>query len=143
MSSPPAPPGSALYVDSSAIVKLYVAEPERATCERLLEAHSDWVTARHSEVEVRRNLARLLQGRPLREARGDFAADWARMHVVELDRATCAVAAELAEVAGARTLDALHLAAAQRTGGGSLPLLTYDIRQAQVARSLGWTVLGG
>lgn len=142
MTRRPAGGGSALYVDSSAIVKLYVDEPDSAACERVLEAHSDWVTARHAEVEVRRNLARLLAGRPLREARDDFAADWARMHVVELDRTTCAVAAELAEVTGARTLDALHLAAAQRAGGGILPLLTYDLRQAQVARSLGWTVLG-
>ncbi len=42
-----------------------------------------------------------------------------------------------------RTLDALHLAAARRLGPGSTCLLTFDIRQAQAARSLGMTVLGG
>jgi predicted nucleic acid-binding protein len=41
-----------------------------------------------------------------------------------------------------RTLDALHLAAAERAGGGTLVFVTYDIRQAQAARSLGWPVLG-
>jgi hypothetical protein len=27
-------------------------------------------------------------------------------------------------------------------GGGILPIVTFDLRQAQTARSLGWTVLG-
>jgi predicted nucleic acid-binding protein len=133
---------AAIYVDSSALMKLYVHEPDSDACERLVDAYRSWVTARVTEVEVRRNLARLLEGRDLSQARGDFASDWERMHVVELDRTTCSVAAELAEATGARTLDALHLGAAQRVGGGALPVLTYDVRQAQAARSLGWTVLG-
>ena len=29
-----------------------------------------------------------------------------------------------------------------RRGWSALPFLTYDVRQAQAARSLGWTVLG-
>ena len=135
--------GPALYVDSSAILKLYVVESDSVACERLLDAHTGWVTARHTEIEVRRNLARLLSGRSLWQGQAEFAADWARMYVVELDRTTCAIAAELAEATGARTLDALHLGAAHRAGGGSLPLLTYDQRQAQAARALGWSVLGG
>lgn len=131
-----------LYLDASALLKLYVEEPESAACDDIVTADPSWVSARHTEVEVRRNLARLLQGRALSSARDQLAVDWNRVNVVELDRVTCSVAADLAEVTGARTLDALHLAAAQRTGGGSLPILTYDLRQAQVARSLGWTVLG-
>jgi hypothetical protein len=31
---------------------------------------------------------------------------------------------------------------AERAGGSALPFVTYDLRQAQAARSLGWTVLG-
>jgi hypothetical protein len=27
-------------------------------------------------------------------------------------------------------------------GGGTLPLVTFDLRQAQTARALGWMVLG-
>jgi len=131
-----------LYLDSSALLKLYIEEPESEACERLMTADPVWLTARHTEVEVRRNLARLLQGRALTSARNQFRSDWRRTHVLELDATTCGLAADLAEVTGARTLDALHLAAAQRAGGSSLPLLTYDLRQAQVARSLGWTVLG-
>jgi hypothetical protein len=36
----------------------------------------------------------------------------------------------------------MHLAAAERAGAGALPFLTYDVRQAQAARSLGRTVVG-
>lgn len=61
---------------------------------------------------------------------------------MELTAEVCEAAAEIAEVAGARTLDALHLGAAKVVGGGTLPFVTFDLRQAQVARSLGWTVLG-
>lgn len=131
-----------LYLDASAFLKLYIDEPESAACEQLVNADPPWISARHAEVEVRRTLARALEGRALASARQQFAADWRRTHVVELDRETCGLAAELAEVTGARTLDALHLGAARRAGGGALPFLTYDVRQAQVARSLGWTVLG-
>lgn len=59
-----------------------------------------------------------------------------------LYEAVCEAASEIAEVTGIRSLDALHLGAARRLGVGSLPLVTFDLRQALAARSLGWTVLG-
>jgi predicted nucleic acid-binding protein len=62
--------------------------------------------------------------------------------VVELTHEVCEAAAELAEVTGARSLDALHLGAAKVVGGGALPFVTFDLRQAQAARALGWVVLG-
>jgi predicted nucleic acid-binding protein len=130
------------YIDTSALLKLYLEEPDSEACERLLLSDSDWITARHTEVEVRRNLARELEGKALTDAREQFLRDWDSMSVVELDEVTCGMASEIAEVTGARSLDALHLAAARRVGGGQIPFVTYDQRQAQVARSLGWTVLG-
>jgi uncharacterized protein len=131
-----------LYVDASAMLKLYVEEPESAACEEIMVADPTWLTGRHTMVEVRRNLARLLEGRALVSARDQFGPDWERCNVVELDETTCRHATEISEVTGARTLDALHLCAARRAAGGRLPFLTYDLRQAQAARALGWTVLG-
>ena len=131
-----------LYVDTSALLKRYVEEPDSAAAEQYLLAEPTWITARHTWVEVRRNLSRLLGGRALSEARRNFERDWARTNVVELDEATCEMAATLAEISGARTLDALHLAALRRVSENTLPLLTFDIRQAHAARSLGITVLG-
>ena len=130
-----------LYVDSSAWLKRYVAESDSDIAERYLLADTDWITARHTWVEVRRNLARLLQRRALAEAQRHFERDFRRTHVVELDETTCGLAAEIAEATLLRTLDALHLAALRRVAH-DLPLLSFDIRQAQVARSLAISVLG-
>ena len=93
---------------------------------------------------MRRNLARRLAADPaaLRQARAAFDEDWASTYVVALDSRTCAIAADVAEATGARTLDALHLAAAQRAGAPALRLVAFDVRFAQAARSLGWTVVG-
>jgi uncharacterized protein len=131
-----------LYVDTSALLKRYIDEDESAACERFLMADPSWVTARHTWVEVLRNLGRLLRGPERARVRNTFRADWSRMLVVELDATTCDRAGDLAESLEVRTLDALHLAAAERAGAGALPFLSYDVRQAQAARSLGWTVLG-
>jgi predicted nucleic acid-binding protein len=90
-----------LYVDSSALPKRYVDEPD-----------------------------------------SDAAEDLRALWIVELDEVTCETAAGIAEMTGVRTLDALHLAAAQRAGGPGFPFLTFDVRQAQAARTLGLAVVG-
>ena len=131
-----------LYVDTSALLKRYVEEDESAACEKLLLADPSWVTARYTWVEVLRTLSRLLHGPERARVRHLFRTDWSRMLVVELDATTCERAGDFAETLQVRTLDALHLAAAERAGGGALPFVTYDLRQAQAARSLGWAVLG-
>ena len=131
-----------LYVDSSALLKRYLDEPDSEVSERHMLADPVWLTARHTLVETRRNLTRLLQGEPLDLARHELLADWARFNIVELDELTCAIAAEIAEATGARSLDSLHLAAATRVGKGGLLFLTFDLRQAQAARALGFTVAG-
>jgi uncharacterized protein len=130
-----------LYVDTSALLKRYVQEPDSERCERYLTADSRWLTARHTKVEVRRNLARILSGEALAAAQAAFELDWARALIVELDETTCDHAVFVAESTGARTLDALHLAAAHRLGG-EVAFLTFDHRQAQAARRLGMVVLG-
>jgi predicted nucleic acid-binding protein len=131
-----------LYVHSSALLKRYVEEPDSDLADSHLRSDPSLLTSRHTIVEVRRNLARLLAGRELASARAAFAADLEVLSIVELDEVTCEGAAQVAEVTGVRTLDALHLAAAQRVGGPAVPFLTFDIRQAQAARALGLTVIG-
>jgi hypothetical protein len=131
-----------LYVDASAFLKRYVAEPDSERAEAYLLAEPQWITARHTRIEVRRNLALLLKGRALETASKTFDDDWERTYVVALDETTCELAAEIAEATGARTLDALHLAAATRVGTVGLSFLTFDVRQAQVARGLGIRIVG-
>lgn len=54
---------------------------------------------------------------------------------------TCNDAARVAEQTLCRSLDALHLASAQRTGAATT-VLTFDIRQARAARAIGLDVIG-
>jgi len=131
-----------VYVDSSALIKRYVEEVESETAEALLGADPDWVTARHSYIEIVLALHRRLADDARRAAMAAFEADWDRMYLVALDETVCRRAAELGVVVGARTLDALHLAAAERAGGRSLPIVTFDVRLAEAARRLGFAVLG-
>jgi hypothetical protein len=129
------------YVDTSALLKRYVEEADSSAADALLRADPALLTARHTIVEVRRNLARLLSGRPLATARAAFADDLRSISIVELDEATCESAASIAEATGARTLDALHLAAAQRVSEPGVSFLTFDLRQAQAARAIGLVVV--
>jgi len=131
------------YVESSALLKLYADEPETGAAFALIHEHETWTTGRHTLVEVRRNLVRMLANSDLVAARAAFDVDWRRMVVVELDRVVCDAAARLAETTGIRSLDALHLGAAEVAGApDGLPLITFDRRLAQAGRSLGWTVFG-
>ena len=125
------------YVDSSAFLAVLLDEPTTDRVKTLLDSDPDWLTGRHTFVEVRRNLARLLAPGDLDAARVDFAAYWARTMIIELDPVTCDLAAQVAEATGVRTLDALHLAAARRVGGSDLPVLTLDRRLSEAARVLG------
>lgn len=129
-----------LYLDSSALLKRYVDEADSDAVEGLLRSDT-LLTARHTIVEVRRNLARLLSGRALMDARRAFATDLPSIAIIELDVVTFDAAASIAEATGARTLDALHLAAAQRIAEPGVGFLTVDVRQAHAARAIGLQVL--
>src|SRR5690606_21135317 len=73
---------------------------------------------------------------PSRTARDLFESDWRRTTMIELDEITCRLAADIGEQTGLRALDSLHVGAATRVGVDVLSFLTYDVRQAQVARQL-------
>ncbi len=99
------------------------------------------MTGRHTWAEVRRNLARLLDPSAAAAARAGLIGDLAAFSIVELDAATCELAATIAEQTGVRSLDALHLGAARRLGT-VLTFVTFDVRQAQAARGVGFAVAG-
>lgn len=123
-------------------MKRYIDERDTAEAIAILDAEPAWVTARHTYIEVTRALAATTTGRRRAGARAAFGHDWSGIAIVELDVAVCERAAELALMLEVRTLDALHLGAAERAGGATLPFVTFDRRLAAAARRLGWTVLG-
>ena len=131
-----------LYTDSSALIKRYVAEDESDAAESVLLADPEWVTGRHTFVEVMLAIHRRLGDTERTLASAAFERDWQRTFVVALDDAVCRRAAELGIATGARSPDALHLAAAERAGGRSLPIVTFDVRLGHAARSLGFGVIG-
>lgn len=130
------------YVDSSALLKRYFAEPDASVAQRLLLSDSVLVTSWITMVEVRRNLARVLSGSELREAKEQFSVDLDAIALVAVDEVVCRSAAQIGEQLAVRSLDAVHLASAQRLAIPSLPFITFDLRQAQAARSLGFVALG-
>ncbi len=131
----------ALYVDSSALLKRYVEEHDSSASVDAMSSDPVLVTSRLAEIEVRRNLTRLLDEESSLDARRQFTTDLDSFALVALDATTCNDAARIAEQTLCRSLDSIHLAAARRAGP-STALLTFDLRQAQVARSLGMKVIG-
>jgi predicted nucleic acid-binding protein len=131
-----------LYVDSSALAKRYVAELDSDAADAALLADPAWVTGNHTFVEVVLALSRRLTEADAASAIATFESDWRRTLVVGLDDLVCRRAAEIGRATGARSLDALHLAAAERAGGRTLPILTFDQRLAEAARTLGFEVAG-
>lgn len=131
-----------LYVDSSALAKRYVSEVDSDVAEALLLSDPEWLTANHTYIEVMLALARRLEERDAASASDAFEAEWARVLVVRLDHEVCHRAASIGVATGTRTLDALHLAAAERAGGSAIRFLTFDARLAVAARSIGFTVVG-
>jgi predicted nucleic acid-binding protein len=65
--------------------------------------------------------------------------DWERVHVVPVDQACLDRAAELGRTQPVRTVDAIHLAAADRLPR-PLTYCTFDSRQIPVALALGFDV---
>jgi hypothetical protein len=130
------------YLDSSTLLKLYVDEADSDDAQRFVDADPVLVTAWVTLVEVRRNLARLLDGPVLARAREACERDLDAMALVSLDERGWRRAADIAETLGLRSLDAVHLAAAQQLQVADLAFCTFDLRQGQAARQLGLRVLG-
>lgn len=130
-----------LYVDSSALLKRYIDEHDSNAAVEFMATDPVLATSRIAEVEVRRNLSRLLSDGALDGARRQFAVDLDAFALMSIDAAICNEAARIAEQTLCRSLDALHVASALRAGASTV-VLTFDIRQARTARAMGLTVVG-
>ena len=130
------------YVDSSALLKRYLIEPDSKRGQSLFDEDVDLVTSRITIVEVRRALGLLASAVERVLTRANFAHDLESISIVEVDALVCADAASIAEETGLRSLDSIHVASARRISDVDITFITFDVRQAAVARSLGLTVLG-
>ena len=120
----------AVYLDSSAIVKLVVRERESAALRRYLRGRRPLVSNALARTEVARALLPL---GPDVVARGQDVLtrlDLARVN----DRVLIAAGSMLP--ANIRSLDAIHLATAQTLGSELDLVVSYDQRMVDAARAL-------
>ena len=113
-----------VYLDSSALVKLVVTEPESTALMELLRARPDRVSSAVALTEVPRALRRAGFGTRERRRARDLLA---RVALVDTDRRILAAAAAL-DPPTLRTLDAIHLATALAVREDLAALVTYDQR---------------
>lgn len=123
------------YVESSAAMKLLVAEAETSAVKGLLDgarARGERIVAIPLlETELRRAAVRL------ELSQEDVTATLARFTIIDVDRAMFRVAGVLPGL-HLRSLDALHVAGAMRAGVSTF--VTYDDRQRDAALAVGLAV---
>ena len=125
----------AVYLDSSALVKLVVLERESKALTGHLRERPNRTSCALARVEVIRAV----------RAHGQPAIDRARkllerISLVRLDDVLLNQAAAL-NGATLRSLDAIHLAAAQALGDELAEVITYDHRTADAAHQIGLPVM--
>lgn len=125
---------AAVYLDSSALVKLVVHETESDALRAFLRRRRPWVSSALARTEVRR--AVLPAGPKALAGAGQVLA---RCDLVRVTNGVLDLAGAL-EPAELRSLDAVHLATAQLLGHDLGTFVAYDVRLADAARHLGHRV---
>jgi hypothetical protein len=125
----------AVYLDSSALVKLVVREAESAALRRFLRSHPIRVSSALARVEVTRAVRSQGTGARLRAQ-----AVLSRVRLLQIDDDILSTAAQL-EPGVMRSLDAIHLASARVFGAEMEALVTYDTRMRDAAAMLGFAVV--
>ncbi|HXT35897.1 MAG TPA: type II toxin-antitoxin system VapC family toxin [Chloroflexota bacterium] len=121
---------AATYLDSSALVKLAVREPESDALRRYLRRRP-LLSSALARTEV---LRALLPGGESAVAAGRRVLE--RVDLVRVNDRILNLAGSLLPVE-LRSLDAIHLATARRLGADLSEIITYDERMAAAARSMG------
>ncbi|MGH3002965.1 MAG: PIN domain-containing protein [Gaiellaceae bacterium] len=127
--------GRVAYLDSSAFVRLLVAEPESQALRLALARWPERASATLLRTETVRALRRSGNDARVSEARRLFRS----MHLIRVDEPLLDRAGEL-EPRDLRSLDAVHLAAALALGPDLGVMIVYDLRLGQAASAVGLEV---
>jgi predicted nucleic acid-binding protein len=122
------------YIDSSAIVKLVVAEPESKALRRYISRRQPLVCSALARTEV---LRALLPSGPEVIARGEETLR--RIQLLRINDRVLSDAGWM-HPPELRSLDAIHLASARALGPSVKQIVTYDERLANVAQAAGFKV---
>ena|SRR2546428_11236960 len=120
----------ATYLDSSALVKLAVREPESAALRRYIRRRRPLISSALARAEVSRALLPLGPDAVQRGHEVLGLIDLVRVNDRVLTAAGALFPADL------RTLDAIHLATVQQLGAELARIVTYDERMAAAAKVL-------
>ena len=120
-------------MDTSALVKLIVAEKESDSLQAYLRGHAD--DSLFSAALAHTELIRAVAPNGV-QAIGDARRLLSSLDTVVLTRRLLEDAATLQPLR-LRSLDAIHLVAAQRAGDGLRAVVTYDARMNSAAAELG------
>lgn len=135
-----------IYLDSSAVVKLIVTEPESSALHAMLadEQSPPPFTSQLAVTEVKR----ALHARGEASLAADVAGSAGNLEVPGQTILARPVMAETFTAAGdllpgstLRSLDAIHLAAARTAGEALTAVVTYDARMTEAATALDLPVL--
>lgn len=137
-----------LYLDTSALVKLYVRERGSAEVRAQVDKADAIATSVVAYVEARAAFARLRRERPASGKRhhervGQLDRDWDRYALIELTAAVVRSAGELAEQHSLRGFDAIHLASAlwmKSVHTGDLAFAAFDRALTAGAQAAGLTI---
>jgi uncharacterized protein len=129
-----------LALDSSALLARYLGGPTRAIVLDAMVVDDDWCASALALTEVLVLVERVGTFEGERNAlRRAVRDDWERVHVVPVDQPCLDRAAELGRTHPVRTVDAIHLAAADRLPR-PVTYCTFDPAQIPVALALGFDV---
>jgi hypothetical protein len=130
-----------LFVDTSALVRRYIQGPGRDMVLEAMAEDPDWCASALCRSETLLALHRLAVTPSQHERTwGRLRDDWDAFVVIPVDDRCLAHAVELGATYGLRTVDAVHLAAADRLPRPGATYLTYDRHQIPAAAGLGFEV---
>ena len=130
-----------LAVDASALVKRYLHEPGRDLVLETMDGDGTWCASELARTEAMLALRRVaLHGRQADRLWRRLRDDWDAFHVVPVDDRCLARAVDLGAEYSLRTVDAIHLAAADRLPR-PVRFLTFDRHQIPAALALGLDVV--
>ena len=130
-----------LALDSSALLARYLGGPARQVVLDAMAADDDWCASSLALTEVLALAERAASLEAERDAlRRAVRDDWERINVVPVDQVCLDRAAELGRTHPTRTVDAIHLAAADRLPK-PVTFCTFDPHQIPVALALGFDVV--
>ena len=138
-----------LYLDTSAVVKLYASEPGSVEIRREVASASPIVSSLLTYVETRSALARKYRSREidalmLGTGKADFEADWRVFTKIASDAAIVRRAGDLAEQLRLRAYDSIHLATAERLSRdirSQVGFACFDAALNQAASMLGFIIV--